>query len=211
MPLNVLGKICASARGRYQGNVMRWFILLILIVNFTLVFAQAVPVDLKLTINVDPPSPWPVGQVGTVRLNVTNLSETHGTVALIQAITPIPPNVLPNDGFESLGESCIRSSGCSPFGLSCIETPPIDPGATVGCEFILQAVTSRNRPRRSRHYVNHDFSFAGFIDPDLSNNTAQIELSVLSNIVPVPLSARSYASMLLLVGGIGMFAARRLR
>ena len=190
---------------------MRWLLILMLFANVSSVFSQGIPVDLELTITAEPPFPWRIGQEGRVRMNVTNHSKTQGTVALIQLVPAIPPNVPPTDGFEPLGESCMRSAECTVFGLLCSETPPIDPGATVSCDFNLKAVISYGRPGRSRQVVYHEFGFSGFTDPDLSNNTAQIELGILPNLTQVPLTPSSYALMLILIGVVGVVAARGLR
>ena len=44
-----------------------------------------------------------------------------------------------------------------------------------------------------------------FVDPDFSNNYAQVAFGVIPNIVAVPLAPLSYLLMLLLIGGIGVF------
>ena len=190
--------------------MMRWLILLSLFVTITPAFSQSIPiVDIKLTITADPPYPWRIGQVGTVSMNVTNLSKTQGTVALIELIRPIPPNRPPTDGFELIAETtCPRNGECTAFGRLCNETPPIDPGATVSCVFTLKALFSRNNPSRSRNFAYTNQFEYNFIDPDLSNNTAQIELSILPDNIPVPLTPMSYLVMLVLIGGIGVFGVR---
>jgi len=92
---------------------MRGLICLVLALICTPAFSQTIPlVDLKLTITADPPFPWRIGQVGTVNMNVTNLSKTQGTVALIQLVPAIPPNMPPTDVFETVApESCPRNGG----------------------------------------------------------------------------------------------------
>ena len=189
--------------------IIRWLILLSLFVTITPAFSQSIPiVDIKLTITADPPSPWRIGQVGTVSMNVTNLSATQGTVALIQLVPAIPPNLSTPDGFEIISEPCPRSNECAQFGQVCSETPPIAPGATVSCIITLKAEISRSRPGRSRSYAYNDQFQTNFIDPDLSNNYAQIELAILPDHIPVPLTPMSYLVMLLLIGGIGVFGVR---
>jgi len=189
---------------------MRWLIFLSLFVTITPAFSQNIPlVKLKLTITAVPAFPWRIGQVGTVNMNVTNLSKTQGTVALIQLVPAIPPNMPPTDVFETVApESCPRNGECSTFGQVCSETPPIDPGATVSCVFTLKAIISRNRPTRSRNYAYTNQFKYNFIDPDLSNNTAQIELSILPDNIAVPLAPMSYLVMLVLIGGIGVLGVR---
>ena len=189
---------------------MRWLIFISLFVTIAPAFSQPIPlVDIKLTITADPPFPWRIGQVGTVNMNVTNLSKSQGSVALIQLVPAIPPNVQPTDGFEPVAaESCPRNGECAAFGQVCSETPPIDPGATVSCVFTLKAIISRNRPTRSRNYAYTNQFQYNFIDPDLSNNYAQIELAILPDNIPVPLTPMSYLVMLVLIGGIGVFGVR---
>jgi len=189
--------------------MMRWLIFISLFVTIAPAFSQTIPlVDLKLTITADPPFPWRIGQVGTVSMNVTNLSKTQGTIALIQLIPAVPPNVQPTDGFESISASCLGNSECAQFGQMCSETPPINPGATVSCVFTLKAIISRNRPSRSRRYAYTNQFQYNFIDPDLSNNYAQIELAILPDNIAVPLAPLSYLVMLILIGGIGVFGVR---
>ena len=188
---------------------MRWLIFISLFVITAPAFSQTLPVvDIKLAIVVDPPSPWRIGQVGTVSMNVTNLSATQGTVALIQLVPAIPPNLSTPDGFEIISEPCPRSNECAQFGQVCSETPPIAPGATVSCIITLKAEISRNRPGRSRSYDYNDQFQTNFIDPDLSNNYAQIELAILPDNIAVPLAPLSYLFMLLLIGGIGVYGVR---
>ena len=189
--------------------MMRWLILLSLFVTIPPAFSQSIPiVDIKLTITADPPYPWRIGQVGTVNMNVTNLSQTQGTIALIQNIPAIPPNISTPDGFDVISESCPRNGECTAFGQLCWETPPIDPGAAVSCIITLKAEISRNRPGRSRRFAYTNQFEYNFIDPDLSNNTAQIELSILPDNIPVPLTPICYLVMLVLIGGIGVFGVR---
>ena len=187
---------------------MRGLICLVLALICTPAFSQTIPlVDLKLTITADPPFPWRIGQVGTVNMSVTNLSKTQGTVALIQLVPAIPPNMPPTDAFEPISESCPRNGECTAFGLLCSETPPINPGATVSCVITLKAEISRNPGRSRRYAYTNQFEY-NFIDPDLSNNTAQIELSILPDNIPVPLAPMSYLVMFLLIGGIGVLVLR---
>ena len=191
---------------------MRWMIFVLACMS-TVAFSQTLPVvDVKLAIVVDPPSPWRIGQVGTVSMNVTNLSATQGTVALIQNVPAIPPNTQTPDGFDSISESCPRNGECTAFGKLCWGTPPINPGATVSCVFTLRAEISRNRPGRDRLFAYTDPFLYSFFDPDLSNNTVQIELAIVPDILPAPLPApvapASYLLMLVLIGGVGVFALR---
>jgi len=189
---------------------MRWLIFLSLFVTIAPAFSQTLPiVDVKLTITADPPLPWRVGQVGTVSMNVTNLSQTQGTVALIEFLRPTPPNVQPTDGFELITETtCPSNVECAVFGRLCLETPPIDPGATVSCVSTLKAIISRNNPSRSLRFAYTDSFQYNFVDPDLSNNYAQVAFGVIPNIVAVPLAPLSYLVMLLLIGGIGVLGVR---
>lgn len=188
---------------------MRWLIFISLFVTITPAFSQAIPeVDIKFAMVVEPPSPWRIGQVGTVSMNVTNLSTSQSTVALIQNLPSIPPNVATPDGFEILSDPCPQSVECSAFGQVCRETPLIEPGATVSCVITLKAEISRNRPGRSRRFAYNDQFQTNFVDPDLSNNYAQIELAILPDNIPVPLAPLSYLVMLLLIGGIGVFGVR---
>ena len=189
---------------------MRWLIFISLFVTISPAFCQTIPlVDVKLTITADPPLPWQIGQVGTVSMNVTNLSKTQGTVALIEFLRPIPPNVQPTDSFELITETtCPRNVECAVFGRLCLETPPIDPGATVSCVSTLRAIISRNNPSRSSLFAYTDPFQYNFRDPDLSNNYAQVAFGVIPNTIAVPLAPLSYLVMLILIGGIGVFGVR---
>lgn len=190
--------------------MMRWLIFISLFVTIAPAFSQTIPlVDVKLTITEVPPLPWHIGQVGTVSLNVTNLSKTQGTVALIEFLRPIPPNVQPTDGFELITETtCPSNVECAVFGRLCLETPPIDPGATVSCVSTFKALFSRNNPSRSSLFAYTDSFQLNFVDPDLSNNYAQVAFGVIPNVVAVPLAPLSYLVMLVLIGGIGVFGMR---
>lgn len=168
--------------------------------------AQPVPsIDLSYRAELVPLPPYRTGQHFTYRQIVTNNSTLFFTYAIIQPVTPIPPNVLPFDSFSPNGSV----SGCGVcLSEVCLETPIILPKQSVVCERGFVAGNSVGNPPRLRARVFHPFNIA--TDPNPSNNEAQVSLEVLPEpIVSVPLSRWSYGLMTLLMLGLGGWVVRR--
>jgi hypothetical protein len=187
---------------------MRTLIAVIALFISTATFSQAVPeIDLELTLEVQPQSPWPVGQEGVFRVNVKNLSTTLSTFsAYIKSAPAIPPNILPLDEFEIIGDqvtTCRFTFFC--FPASCYEVPAMGPGETASCDFPRRAVQSNN-PGQSRWRVRMILEN----DPNLSNNEAQTAFAIIPPLRAVPVSHNAHfllAGLLLLIGT--MAASRR--
>ncbi len=173
----------------------------------SIVSAQAVPsIDLSYRAELVPPPPYRIGQHFTFRQIVTNHSTQYFTYAIIKAVTPIPPNTLPFDGFNPTS----GFSGCNVcLSEVCLETPEIGPQQSAVCESRYVAVNSVRNPARQRSTVFHAFNIA--TDPNPSNNEDQVSFEILPEpIVSVPLSAWSYGLMSLLMIGAGFLAARKI-
>ncbi len=185
-------------------NYFRRLLFLMCFPGFS--FAQSTQIDLALTIENAPLSPWVLGQAGVIRFRVTNLSTTQGATSRIFLLDPIPELPGIPDGFEGSGAlpSCPQGFGCSSFGQTCFDPPGIPPNSSVTCEFYLRAAYPGVRPARSRGNV----VVFNAIDPNLANNVAQEDLGILDELNAVPLSPLTMLGLIALIGGLGIGRVR---
>jgi hypothetical protein len=188
--------------------MVRRLIIVVTLFMSTATFSQAIPeIDLEITLETQPVSPWPVGQEGVFRVNVKNLSPTLSTSsAFIRSITAIPPNVMPIDQFEPIDgvvNTCAFTFFCAP--ANCYLVPELSPGQSASCDLPRRAIQS-NIAGQSRWRVSMILER----DPNLTNNEAQIPFGIIPPLRAVPVSRHAHFLLagLMLVFGMVMSARR---
>jgi hypothetical protein len=165
-------------------------------------FSQVPQVDFAIQIEQVPASPYFEGQQFSRRVTISNRSPVFGTFAEYFFIQPTPPNVPPFDTAIIEGDT----QNCEADG-QIVFTPFLAAGRSVTCIETVRALVSVGVPRRIRYRVRS--SALDNIDPDLSNNEAQVEYRVLKVPTQVPMSPAAYLSMGVLLLAVGAIAARR--
>jgi hypothetical protein len=140
---------------------------LMLVAGFSFLPSQAtaqlqVPVDLELSVRIEPPYPWVPGTVGRQIFIARHISGGRSVRARLESITG--PSIPGLDEFEFLAETCPRDVDCENFGgRLCLVMGNLLPQQTVQCETVFRAV-ERRQQRPENVWRLEDSSFLTF-DP----------------------------------------------